>query len=242
MDYLKKYYEVLNTGFDRILAEEREQIEAAGRYIAEWLSKDSDNLLYVIGTGEHSTLAANEIYKRAGGMPCVFPIFSDAALYERIPGMIEKDFAKFDIPVGAPIIIASHVGMNTFTIETAKLCKEKGLFVIGIEATEILARLPEDFAGWSPDKTTLRDYCDVTIDHKTPFGDATIRVEGIDCPTGPVSNILIFSIMHLIELAAYEHMGKIGFQPQIYISGNIPGGDEHNGAFNEKYRKLIKFW
>ena len=242
MDYFKKYFEVLNHGFDRIVSEEREQIEAAGKYIAEWLSKDENNLLYVIGTGEHSTLATNELYKRAGGMPCVYPIFSEAANYERVSGMIKKDFDKLNIPKGAPIIIASHVGMNTYTIETAHLCREKGLFVIGVEATEILAKLPEDFAGWSAEKSTLREFCDITIDHKTPFGYATIKMDGIDCPVGPVSNILIFAIMHLIELATYEHMARIGFQPPIYISGNIPGGDEHNATFNEKYRDLVKFW
>lgn len=242
MDYLKTYYEVLNERFLKILKEEQNEIDRAGRYIAEWLSKDDKNLLYVIGTGEHSTLAANEIYKRAGGMPCVFPIFSAAAQYERIPGLIAKDFDKYDIPEGAPIIIASHVGMNAFTIETALLCKRKKLFLIGIEATEILSKLPKDFAGWSENKLTLRDICDVTIDHKTPFGDATVQIQGIESPAGPVSNIHIFFIMHLIEIAAYEHMAKIGYQPDIYISGNIPGGDEHNLVFNEKYRKLIKFW
>ncbi len=242
MDYFKQYYEKLNACFDKILLEESGNIKKAGVYIADWLRRDENNLLYIIGTGEHSTLAANELFKRAGGMPCVFPIFSQAAFFERIPGIIEKDLAKLDIPKGAPIIIASHVGMNTFTIETALLCKEMGLYTIGIEGTEILSKLPPDFKGWSKTRKSLHDICDVIIDHKTPFGDATMHVEGIDCPVGPVSNILIFSILHLIELAAYEEMGKKGFQPPIYISGNIPGGDDHNNAFNEKYRNLVKFW
>lgn len=242
MNYFKQYYDKLNECFDKILEEETENIKKAGAYIADWLSRDRNNLLYIIGTGEHSTLAANELFKRAGGMPCVYPIFSQAAFYERVPGMIEKDFEKLDIPKGAPIIIASHVGMNTFTVETAEICRKRGLFLIGIEGSGVLAKLPETFAGFSKSKKVLHDYCDITIDHKTPFGDATLHVDGIDCPVGPVSNILIFSILHLIELAAYEEMGKKGFQPPIYISANIPGGDEHNRSFNEKYRNLVKFW
>lgn len=72
-----------------------------------------------------------------------------------------------------------------------------------------MSKLPKDFAGWSENKLTLRDICDVTIDHKTPFGDATVQIQGIESPAGPVSNILIFFIMHLIEIAAYEHMAKL---------------------------------
>lgn len=242
MDYFKQYYEKLNERFDLILKDESEKITQAGRYIADWLSKDSKNLLYVIGTGEHSTMASNEIFKRAGGMACIFPIFTRAVYYERIPGMIESDFAKLDIPKGAPIIIASHVGMNSLTIETAEICKKMGLFTIAIEASEVLAKLPADFAGWSKSKKCLHDICDISIDHKTPFGDATMRIPGIDAPVAPVSNILIFSVMHLIEIATYLRMAEIGYQPDIYISLNIPGGNEHNSGFNEKYRNLVKFW
>lgn len=242
MDVFDQYYEVLVSCLNKILANEKDAISKAGKYIGEWLGKDKKNLLYVIGTGGHSIMAGTEMFKRAGGMPCVSPIFSNAAYYERVPGLIEKDLIKYNIPEGAPIIIASHMGMNSFTIETAEICKKKGLFTIGIEATDVLSQLPDDFAGWSASKKTLRDICDITINHNTPYGDATVRVDGIDCPGGPVSNLLIFFILHSIELATYRYMGEKGTQPPIYMSLNIPGGEEHNATFDRDYGDLVKAW
>lgn len=50
------------------------------------------------------------------------------------------------------------------------------------------------------------------------------------------------AIMHLLELAIYEHMAKIGYQPLLFISRNIPGGAENNAKIYEKYINTIRFW
>ena len=39
-----------------------------------------------------------------------------------------------------------------------------------------------------------------------------------------------------VELAMAE-----GFTPEVFLSMNVPGGDEHNKPIMDKYRKIIPF-
>lgn len=242
MDNIREYYEKVNSYLLRIIDEEDKNLESAGNYIGDWLSKDKNNLLHAIGTGGHSMMGVNEIYKRAGCFAQINPLFTDAMYYERIPGMITKDMEKYILKKDEPVLIISHVGMNPFTIETAQLCKEKGMYLIGLEARDICDRLPPDFTGRAASKLNLHDICDVIIDHKTPYGDTLLHIPGIDCMMGPISNILIFFTLHLLEIKIAERMAKNAYNPPIFTSENIPGGLEANNLFWGNYKTLIKNW
>jgi uncharacterized phosphosugar-binding protein len=242
MDNIHDYYEKVNSYMLRIIDEENENLEKAANYIGDWLSQDRIHLLHAIGTGGHSMMGVNEIYKRAGCFAQVDPLFTDAMNYERVPGMITQDIEKYVLHKDEPVLIISHVGMNAFTIETAKLCRNKGMYLIGVESKKICEQLPSDFKGRAPSKLNLHDICDVTIDHKTPFGDTLVQIPGINCRMGPVSNILIFFTLHLLEIKIAERMTKNGYQPSIFTSENIPGGLEANNEFWGNYKSLIKHW
>lgn len=240
MSNLQKYVDTIYSLMNRIVSEESKNIDAAAEYIAEYLGKDEKHLLHVIGTGEHSTMAASEVFKRAGGFFQTNAILSNAVYYERSPGLITKDLDRYLFEEGSPVIIATHVGVNQMTIEAAEYFKKTGCFLICIDARDICNALAPDFHTRHPSGKNLYELCDVAIDHKTPFGDASIEVENAQQKLAPVSSFMMFSIIHMIEIRTVEKMIEKGYEPHIYRSGNIPGGDEHNAKYKEFYKSLLK--
>lgn len=240
MNNLLRYINTISNLLNRVVNEEEENISRAADYIAEYLGSDKKHLLHVLGTGEHSTMAASEIFKRAGGFFQTNAIFTSAIYYERLPGLITKDLERYVIEPGSPAIIATHVGVNTMTIEAAECFKKKGCFLIGIDARDICKSLPPDFYTRHPSGKNLYELCDVAIDAKTPFGDTVIEIEGAPQKLAPVSSFLIFSILHMLEIKTVEKMIEKGYSPLIYRSGNIPGGDEYNAKYIDFYKPFLK--
>lgn len=240
MNNLQQYIDTISNLLNRVVAEEEDNINRAADYIAKFLGSDETHLLHVLGTGEHSTMAASEVFKRAGGFFQTNAIFTSAIYYERLPGLITKELDRYVIKEGSPAIIASHVGLNTMTIEAAEYFKKKGCFLIGVDARDICHDLPADFHTRHPSGKNLYELCDVAIDAKTPFGDAVIDIEGAPQKLAPVSSFLIFSIMHMLEIRATEKMIELGYTPRVMRSGNIPGGDEYNAQFIDFYKPFLK--
>jgi uncharacterized phosphosugar-binding protein len=247
MNNVKKYYEVINERLRMILDQEMENIEQAAEVISESL-KNEDNLLHVFGTGSHSIMAGEEIFSRAGGLVQIDPIFFAGVslingrmkAIEHVPGIAPHVMAPHSINEGEVIIISSQAGFNSLTIDAANESKRRGLYVIGIESRELCKLVPKDSMSRHPSGKNLHDIADLTIDAKIPFGDAVINIPGAMQKTAPVSDILIFFILHSIVICTIEKLIEKGANPPIWKSGNIPGGNEANTKYREKYVKLVK--
>jgi uncharacterized phosphosugar-binding protein len=90
-----------------------------------------------------------------------------------------------------------------------------------------------------PSGKRLAEIADVVIDNRAPFGDTTIDL-GDGIGVGAVSSITAAFIAQLITIAAAERIKASGQVPPLYISANVPGGDEHNHALEERYGDRIK--
>ena len=248
MDNLKKYYTVIAESMQRILDEETVNINKAAEAISDSL-KDPDQLLHIFGTGGHSIMAAEEIFYRAGGLAQVDPIFFAGVSQinggmktqvERVPGIARIVMNPHRTQAGEVMIIASQVGVNALTIDAAEESKRKGLIVVGIESRQICEALPADCVSRHPSGKNLHDIADITIDVKIPFGDGAVEIEGADQKTGPISNILIFFALQSVVIRTIEKLVAKGAHPPIWKSANIPGGDEANQAYLERYLPMIK--
>lgn len=248
MDKLLEYYQIVNSRMAKILEEERENIEKAAEVLSESL-KNEDNLLHIFGTGGHSTMSATEVFDRAGGLAQIDPIFfsgiclengAQKAKIERVPGIAPLIMDAHIFKKGEVLIIASQVGVNSLTIDAAQSGKDRGLYVIGLESRELCSMVPKDCVSRHPSGKNLHDIVDLTLDTKIPYGDSVIEIEGAMQKTGPVSNILMFFLLNLILIRTIEKLIKKGANPPIWKSGNIPGGDESNEIYAEKYAKLVK--
>ena len=72
------------------------------------------------------------------------------------------------------------------------------------------------------------------LDNRAPYGDTTIDVAIADSDRsvglGAVSSITAAFIAQLLTLGVTERIAAAGAVPPVYISANIPEGDEHNNA------------
>jgi uncharacterized phosphosugar-binding protein len=248
MDKLKEYNQYLNNRMAKILEEENVNIDKAAEAISESL-KNENNLLHIFGTGGHSTMSATEIFDRAGGLAQIDPIFFSGiclenggrkAGIERVPGIAPIIMDAHSFNKGEVLIVVSQVGINSLTIDAAQSGKDRGLYVIGLESRELCAKVPKDCVARHPSGKNLHDIVDLTVDTMVPYGDAVIEIEGAMQKIGPVSNILMFYLLQMIIIRTVEKLVEKGANPPIWVSGNIPGGDESNEKFEAKYAKLVK--
>ena len=78
------------------------------------------------------------------------------------------------------------------------------------------------------------------IDDLNPFGDAVVSMEGLATPIAPVSNIVDFYIAHRLEIETVRICLERGVKPPVWMSANLPGGDQYNAALIEKYLPRVK--
>jgi len=203
-------------------------------------------VLQAFGTG-HSEAFAMEIAGRAGGLIPTNKIAlrnlvlrggrpADVlgATLERDPSIVAELWDISTIHPGDVFLIASNSGVNGSIVGLALLAKEKGHQVIAVTSLQHTMQVQPKHASGQ----RLCDVADIVIDNLAPYGDATIALEG-GVPVGAVSSITSAFIAQLLTLGVAERISAKGQVPPLYLSANIPGGDEHNHALEKKYEGRI---
>ena len=203
-------------------------------------------MIQAFGTG-HSEAFAMEIAGRAGGLIPTNKIAlrnlvlrggrsADVlgATLERDPSIVAELWDISTIHPGDVFLIASNSGVNGSIVGLALLAKEKGHQVIAVTSLQHTMQVQPKHASGQ----RLCDVADIVIDNLAPYGDATIALEG-GVPVGAVSSITSAFIAQLLTLGVAERICAKGQVPPLYLSANIPGGDEHNHALEKKYEGRI---
>ncbi len=90
-----------------------------------------------------------------------------------------------------------------------------------------------------PSGTKLVDHADVVLDNGAPYGDAVL-----DLPGGgkvcAVSSITAALLAQMLGAEIIRRLIAAGETPPVYLSANIPGGDEHNTALEQRYAGRIR--
>jgi Uncharacterized protein containing SIS (Sugar ISomerase) phosphosugar binding domain len=205
-------------------------------------------VIQAFGTG-HSEAFAMEIAGRAGGLiPTNKIALRDVVLrgsrdvgiltgseLERSPAIVDE---LFDVsPVGAHdvFIIASNSGVNGSVVGLALRAKETGHPLIAVTSMEHSSRVEPKH----PSGRRLHEIADVVLDNLAPLGDATLELAG-GVPVGAVSSITAAFIAQLLTIGTAQRIADTGKTPPLYISANIPGGDEHNKQLENLYRDKIR--
>ena len=205
-------------------------------------------VIQAFGTG-HSEAFAMEIAGRAGGLiPTNKIALRDLVLrgslttdvlggssLERNPDIVAELWKVSPIHQGDVFVIASNSGVNGSVVGMALLAKEKGHDVIAVTSLEHTARV----APKHPSGMRLSEIADVVIDNLAPYGDATLVLPG-GVAVGSVSSITSAFIAQLLTIGVAERMNGDGRVPPLYLSANIPGGDEHNRALEKQYEGRIR--
>ncbi len=217
--------------------------DAAGA-MAEALN--NGGVIQAFGTG-HSEAFAMEIAGRAGGLiPTSKIALRDLVLYgdrdtsaldslegsvlERDTGVAEELFKLSLIDPRDIFIIASNSGVNGSIVGLALAAKDRGHKVIAVTSLEHTNAVETKH----PSGARLSEIADIVIDNKAPYGDTTLEVSG-GGGVGAVSSITAAYIAQLLTIETVQNLVRAGKKPPIYISANIPGGDEHNTALVGQY-------
>jgi len=216
------------------------------RTAAEWIADSmmQDGLLHMFGCG-HSHLLVEDIFYRAGGLVPVNPIFETSVMLhegavksskiERMSGYAQHILDNYKVQPGEVMIVISNSGINSLPIEMALCAKEKGLRVIAISSSSYLGDEARHSSG-----QRLGEVAHLVIDNHMPHGDALVQLPNSEISMASGSTVVGSAILNMIMVSVAEILIERGIEPQVYVSGNIPGGFERNQAYIEKYKGRIK--
>lgn len=204
---------------------------------------ENGGVIQAFGTG-HSEAFAMEIAGRAGGLiPTNKIALRDVVLrgslgldalsggsLERNPDIADELYALTPVGPHDVFIIASNSGVNGSIVGLAIAAKEHGHPVIAVTSLDHTMKVEPKHASGK----RLLDVADVVLDNLAPYGDATQELSS-GVPVGAVSSITAAYIAQVLTIGVAERIAATGKTPPLYISANIPGGDEHNRALEALY-------
>lgn len=232
-----------------ILSEEP-AIKKAAALMAKSIA--AGQVIHVIGPGGHSNMAAEEVLWRAGGLVPINSIL-DAGTnlihgakrsnhVERLPGYAIKVFDSYRLgrTPGEVIIIANAYGINSMCIDSALEARKRGMTSIGITSRGFADALAKDHPSRHPSAKNLFQEVDVYIDNHLPYGDAVVQVEGVAQKVGPTATICNIFTINCLVIETVKALKAMGIDPPIWVSANLPGGDQLNKKYEEQYTPIIK--
>jgi uncharacterized phosphosugar-binding protein len=247
--HLNQYHAALGEAFAGIAAQE-DKIEAAAKVLAAAIA--DDQLIHVIGPGGHSNMAAEEVLWRAGGLVPINAILDPGTnlihgakrsnYIERTPGYAAKvlDAYRVGRQPGEVIVIVNAYGINAMCIDTVLEAKNRGMTTIGITSRGFADQLPADHPSRHPSVKNLYQEVDHFLDCCVPYGDAAVEIEGARQKTGPTATMCNLFMLNLLMVETVAQLVALGVEPPLWMSANLPGGDEANRLNEEKYIPRIR--
>jgi len=226
-----------NTYFENVvstIAKVRETQAGALDQASEWIKDllEKDGVLHVFGSG-HSHAITEDVFWRAGGLAPVNAILDvNLTLHgggsptrgtnlERLEGYAKIILDNYDLRKGEIIIIVSNSGINAVPIEVAQICKELGLKVIALTNLEQTRNAKSRHSSGKK----MYELADLVIDTCVPSGDASIQIAENLPKAAPLSTVISCSILQSLVAEVAARMLKDGFEPPIWLSANVPGGE-----------------
>lgn len=243
--YRDTIFDIMNRIADGI-----DTIQAAAQKVAEVIARDE--VVHVIGPGGHSNMAVEEVFWRAGGFAAVNPILDPGTnlihggarsmIIERTPGYGVKvmDAYRVGRKPGEVIIIANAYGVNCMCIDLVLEAKKREMTTIGITSRSYADVLAKDHPSRHPSGKNLYQEAEFFLDNHLPYGDAIVEVEGTDRKMGPTSTFSNVFTINLLMIETAKALTAKGIEPPIFVSGNLPGGDEANKQLISKYIPKVK--
>lgn len=241
----RSYLQVLDPIMARVAEQANGPVQDAAELIAAAVR--ADGVLQAFGSG-HSEALAMELAGRAGGLvPSNRIALRDVVVHGGEPpevlerGILERDpgiaarLYELAAPHAADVfVIASNSGVNGSIVEMAQIVKQHGHPLIAVTSLEHT----QGVASRHPSGRKLVDLADVVLDNGAPYGDAVL-----DLPDGgavcAVSSITAALLAQLVTAEVVRRLLEAGERPPVYLSANIPEGDEHNHALEERYAGRI---
>src|SRR4029453_11473222 len=233
-----------------IMARVGQQADGAVQQAAELVvaSLRAGGVVQAFGTG-HSEALAMELAGRAGGVvPTNRICLRDLVIFGGEPpdvlgeGHLERDPSiaqrLYDLARPSPtdvFVIGSNSGVNGSVVELAQLVRNRGHRLVAVTSLTQTAAV----GSRHPSGGRLIDHADVALDNGAPYGDAVLPLPGGGTLCA-VSSITSALLAHLVVAEVVRRLLEAGEEPPVYRSANVPGGDEHNSALEDRYAGRIR--
>ncbi|WP_281975825.1 SIS domain-containing protein [Halobacillus litoralis] len=238
MSYLSKITQHLKR------LDEHSGVHPISRQVAGRLN--DGGIIHLFGCG-HSSLLAQDVYYRAGGLVPVRPILIEplmlhqgayqSTLNERTAGFVYPYLAKEDIREEDVVIVLSTSGRNPAPIDVALYGKAQGAMVISVQSLEYSATQVSKH----PSQKRLEAVVDFVMDTKVPVGDAIEVRKGLETHFSPLSSVVGTALLHDLMTKVIEAFWEDGIDAPVFKSGNVDGADEHNRQMMDLYKDRIAF-
>lgn len=242
---VNKFRAEVDVLLSRVQHESWGDIDAAARALADVIA--ADGIIHVVGAGGHSQIPAFEFYYRAGGLanvslmiPPGLGLFDAKPGLERIPGMGKLTCAYHNVQPTDAVIITSLYGMNAATIDLALAAKSRGCRLIGLTSVAFSRNTGSDFVARHPSRRNLVDICDIVIDSHTSVDEQLIKVPGVTQKVGVASSLATCFAMQLLTMRTCEVAASRGIDPPVWMSDNLPGGDDANLGYLKRFMPRIR--
>jgi uncharacterized phosphosugar-binding protein len=230
---------------DQIVNSQKENIRKAAAIMAD--SVKSGGIIFTFGTG-HSHMIAEEVMYRAGTLVPIYAILEQGVsgdrdvtkseFTERLEGYAELILNYHKLTDKDVLIIISNSGRNAVPIEMAMGAKKRGIPVIAVTSLEYSKGQPSRHSSGK----RLFELADVTIDNCGVLGDAVIKLDGLEQPVAPTSNLTANFIIHSLTMETVIALLDMGITPPVFFSGNLDGAREKNEEYLAQYWNRIRVW
>jgi uncharacterized phosphosugar-binding protein len=237
---VQQFYDRTQKIIQQIMTREKANLEKAADWMAASI-KDG-RLIHVFGTGAHNIMAAMEIFKRAGSLVPINPLFPPGISVtdahpntERLVGYARIALIHYNVQPGDLILVINVNGINPVTIEAANEARQMGLKVITVSSRQFAEGIPPATASRHPSNQDLHDLGDLHIDSHVPLGDAVVEIENFDQNVSSASTMANTFIVQSLVAMTVDKLVKMGVEPEVWASANVKGGTENNRKFRERY-------
>ncbi len=236
------YLQSIRKLLDHLETTQSGAIREAGALVATVLLGDGVVYCYEIG---HSN--QNDFLDRAGGLAAVRPFTFSFTVTDPVPEcrknrpgarevardleMVRLAVMTSNLRAGDVLLLGSVSGKNRVPVELAKTCREIGVKVIAFTAMAYTSKVES----LHPSGKRLFEVADVVIDVGAPYGDAAVKIEGLEINALPVSGAGAIIAGWAVWETAIEKMIAAGKAPTVFQSVNRAGGMEFYKKMKEQY-------
>jgi uncharacterized phosphosugar-binding protein len=238
--------DIMRSVFDKVVQTQRDNISAAAALVVEAFA--AGGIIQVFGTG-HSRSFVMEIAGRAGGLiPANALSIKDLVMYgdtpptdildphiERDPALAARILDLANIDPADIFVIGSNSGGNGSVVELAILARQRGHRVIAVTSLDHSRHIESRHASGK----RLFEVADLVIDNCGVLGDAALHLPtgGAIVATSSLTSVLIAQML-VTEVCGL--LLRDNQEVPVYISANVPGGDQHNDAVLSRYRSRVR--
>lgn len=243
MNVIDRFFSEIAHILEDVMASQRDAMERAAGVIAETTMARRN--VFTFGCS-HAGLLSLELFYRTGGLATVNPIRAPGMMLEispitmtsemeRLPGYGEMILRNTPLAAGDVLLIHSVSGRNAVAIEMAQAARSIGATVIVLTNLQTSRAVSSRHASGKK----LYDFGDIVLDNCGCVGDSCLQLPGLPVKTAPTSTAIGAVLVNAIAARAIERMLEAGFEPPVFLSANLDGGDEHNRRMMSAFQDNI---